>query len=206
MLHLCKKTIIDEYPSIKQIGAGGKSEEVFTIKPSSTHEQQSILSDAAGNPVFAVTRKCEKLSDVPSIFAVDKAGKVQEELFRVSKTNKHKSPNRDGLTATLQTVDGKTIEINGTLDVFGCVAGRNGSRGGHIRLGDMGKGTPIAKLINPNERRDLDLQRPSGKKPEDYLVEVVPGVDITLILAVVFVWEVLESCDIRCENYLAAGG
>merc|ERR1712187_851268 len=102
--------------------------------------------------------------------------------------------------ATLKTKGGKSIELNGTLDVFGCVTGRNKSRGGHIRLGDMGTGTPIAKLVNPNERPDLELQRPNN---DDYLLEVAPGVDITLMLEMVLAWSVLEACDRKWECYYA---
>jgi len=166
-----------------------------------------VLCDGAGKFLFAVTKRVEKLEDVASIYGVSEAGEVKEKIFHVGMTTKHKSRNFQGQeSSTIQTLGGTSIQLNGTLDIFGCITGRNKSRGGHVALGAMGTGTPIAKLVNPKERPDLNLQRDSGKKPQDYLLEVAPGVDLALMLAMLLAWNVLETLDseLSCQN--AAGG
>merc|ERR1712066_1040026 len=134
---------------------GSDSKEKFLVKPVKVSGQgRIIIFDAAGNPVFAMTGNCEKLTDAVSVYAIDKSCKDKDELFKderfkVSTTKKHRSKNHLGQTTTgIQTLGGNSIDLNGTLDIFGCHTGRGGSRGGHIRLGDMSTGKPIAKLVN----------------------------------------------------------
>jgi len=215
IVHMCRDSIIAKFPSCKVVEIGSDSKETFTVNPVEVSGQALIIIGNAAGPVFAVTGECKKLTDALSIYAIDesckdKDGLFKDERFKVSTTKKHNSKNFLGQTTTgIQTLGGNNIELNGTLDIFGCHTGRRGSRGGHIRLGGMSTGKPIAKLVNAKERPDLNLQRPTwnkkGTDPDDYLLEVAPGVDMALILAMVLATEVLENCDRAMENALAGG-
>merc|ERR1712039_271503 len=120
--------------AIKIVEGLGDSTEAFAVK-SATSKDQIVLCDGAGNFLFAVTKRCEKLGDVASIYAVSEAGEVKEKIFHVGMTTKHKSRNFQGQeSSTIQTLGGTSIQLNATLDIFGCITGRNKSRGGHVAL------------------------------------------------------------------------
>merc|ERR1719330_1313463 len=140
------------HPSCTVVEGLGDSAETFTVNPS-TSKDHDVLCDGTGKSLFAITKRCENLEDVASIFAVGEGGEVKEKLFHVGKTKKHASRNFAGQeSSAIQTLGGTSIQLSGTLDIFGCLTGRNKSRGGHVVLGPMSAGTPIAKLVNPSER------------------------------------------------------
>jgi len=206
VVHMRRKMLSSKDLTCTVVEGLGASTEKLAVNPA-TSKNHNVLCDGIGNFLFAITKRCEKLEDVASIYAVGEAGEVKEKLFHVGKTTKHKSRNFHGQeSSTIQTLGGTNIQLNATLDIFGCYTGRNGSRGGHVALGAMGTGTSIAKLVNPKERPDLDLQREEGKNPSDFLLEVAPGVDLALMLAMLLACDVLENCDRKESCRLAASG
>lgn len=157
---------------------------------------QKPICDAAGVELFAVTNFIYGEKDDPSVYW-EEAG--QAKSFTVSKT-------RSGQRVCLTNMKGEEIELNGTVNWFDTWKNERGH--GHIRLGDMESGIPIAKFTHPKEMPGVgtpNLDGPKGKT-EDYLLEIAPGVDMALILAMVLAGEVKDASDRAWSCYYAAGG
>lgn len=140
-------------------------------------KEKKVIFDAEGNPVFHMKEKMMQMDDKQSIYLANADGSVGEELFKVGGN----FGNTKVKTHKLKTNKGKEVELHARMKFFDMT--------GFIRIGDPKTGTPIARIGDPKE---LDSDSAARWLREDYLIEIAPGVDVALIVAVVLGYEQLE--------------
>eukprot|EP00928_Gymnodinium_smaydae_P097015 TRINITY_DN8687_c0_g2_i1.p1 TRINITY_DN8687_c0_g2~~TRINITY_DN8687_c0_g2_i1.p1 ORF type:complete len:244 (-),score=38.97 TRINITY_DN8687_c0_g2_i1:318-977(-) len=155
--------------SVLDIGSTRRTE-MFTVKGKLLNKGGSkVVYDASGAAAFKLTEKVWRLGDTQIICAPD-----GDELFHVGCS----LGNTKQYTTGLRTSGGTSAYVDGKCSVYG--------KKGSLWLNGT---TPVARVVNPSDYRDL---LPQGRA--DYLlVEIAPGVDAALILAILLALEEMEQ-------------
>ncbi|CAE8642361.1 unnamed protein product [Polarella glacialis] len=169
----------------------------FKIKDMSTSKDGNVLFEVAGKaysftnkrtlvdsktqePVFVMTEAAMQFDDKQTVYSGD--GKT--ELFKVASN----FGNTKQSTSGLKNNQGKKIILEGKMNLL--------SKKGHICLGDVNTGRPIGKVCSPVQIQNLipDWSAGgSGWARHDYFIEIAPGVDMALIIAMVLAYEQMEQ-------------
>jgi len=153
---------------IKNVTNGSPSEgaDMFQVESAS----KKIIDFKTQTPVFFM-KEPQAQSDDSKVMTPD----GQTGLFDVHAEMKKQN------TVGLKNSAGTEIRLEGNMSMVtmkGCVC-----------LGDLKTGAPIAKLWSHNQREDL--LAPGAA--DDYIVEISPGVDICLVVAVLSIYEKAEG-------------
>lgn len=141
-------------------------------------EHKRVICDADGMPIFVITEPLMQIDDKQVVHRVTPEGKPSEELFRVGSN----FGNTAQYTQNLKNTKGHAITLNGKMTLV--------SMKGGIWLGPAGKGQAVAKVCSPVTYKDF---LPDDFDRNDYIVEIPPGVDSALILAMVLAYEKMEQ-------------
>lgn len=134
----------------------------------SFHERRMIL-DADGHPVFLLGQHVLQFNNTQVVYKVDNDGNPKEEVFKIASN----FLNTRTSAKDLKNLRGAELHLEGEMDLFGYK--------GSIWWGDIGEGVPIAKVVSPMAEESAHS--------DDFVVDVAPGVDLALILAMALAYE-----------------
>eukprot|EP00438_Fugacium_kawagutii_P032012 Skav224607 [mRNA] locus=scaffold3477:44718:45378:- [translate_table: standard] len=140
--------------------------------------EKRVICDAEGTPLFVIKEPLMQLDDKQYVYSADEEGKPKDELFRIASN----FGNTKQYTQNLKSKTGRPIELHGRMTLV--------SMKGGIWLGDPGKGLAVAKVCSPVTYKDF---LPDDFDRNEYLVEIPPGVDSALVLAMVLAYEQMEQ-------------
>jgi len=143
-----------------------------------TSEEKQTIFDGDDKPVFCLKEKVMQLDNKQSVYTCipdgDKAFKAGEELFKVGSNFENTTQYTEGL----KNKAGKEVKLNGSMGLI--------SMKGGLWLGEVGKGKPVAKICSPVEFKNF---LPNGFGVDDFLIEIPPGVDMALVVAVALAYQ-----------------
>ncbi|CAJ1457431.1 unnamed protein product [Effrenium voratum] len=179
MLRLKAKVFSFSGDSYKIVDANDSSKVIFQCmgKFLSLSEKR-VICDAGGAPLFVIKEPMLQLDDKQYVYSVDAEGKPKEELFRVGSN----FGNTAQYTQNLKSKTGRPIALHGKMTLV--------SMKGGIWLDKAQKGHAIAKVCSPITYKDF---LPDDFDRNEYLVEIPPGVDSALVLAMVLAYEQMEQ-------------
>ncbi|CAE6916660.1 unnamed protein product, partial [Symbiodinium natans] len=141
-------------------------------------DEKRVICDAEGIPLFVIKEPLMQVDDKQYVYAVDSDGKPTQEMFRIGSS----FGNTSQYTENLKSATGNPIQLNGKMSIA--------SMKGGIWLGDVKVGQPIAKVCSPVTYKDF---LPDEFDRNEYLLEIPPGVDSALVLAMVLAYEQMEQ-------------
>eukprot|EP00435_Cladocopium_sp_Y103_P008326 s4358_g2.t1 len=179
MLHLKAKVFSFSGDTYKIKDSNNENQVMFQCQGKFlSFEHKRVICDADGTPVFVITEPLMQIDDKQVVHRVTPEGKPSEELFRVGSN----FGNTAQYTQNLKNTKGHGITLNGKMSLL--------SMKGGIWLGPAGKGQAVAKVCSPVTYKDF---LPDDFDTRDYIVEIPPGVDSALILAMVLAYEKMEQ-------------
>mmetsp|Transcript_8870 Transcript_8870/g.21192 ORF Transcript_8870/g.21192 Transcript_8870/m.21192 type:complete len:224 (+) Transcript_8870:94-765(+) len=179
MLHLKAKVFSFSGDSYKILDANNENKVVFQCMGKFLNlDHKRVLCDADEKPIFVIKEPLMQLDDKQAVFSADPEGKPGEELFRVGSN----FGNTAQYTQNLKNSKGEPIELNGKMTLV--------SMKGGIWLGGANTGQAIAKVCSPVTYKDF---LPDDFDRNDYIVEIPPGVDSALVIAMVLAYEKMEQ-------------
>jgi len=156
--------------------------ELFACKGSfwSLSDKRTMYEANSDTPVFIIKEKIMQIDNKQSVYTCEGEGgnvKTKDEIFKVGSNLMNTKQYTEGLTAL-----GAPDELSGKMTIV--------SMKGAIYLGDpKNGGKAIAKVCSPLKWKEFAGEF-GGR---DYCVEVVPGVDMALIIAMVLSYEEMEQ-------------
>eukprot|EP00930_Biecheleria_cincta_P101730 TRINITY_DN93384_c0_g1_i1.p1 TRINITY_DN93384_c0_g1~~TRINITY_DN93384_c0_g1_i1.p1 ORF type:complete len:272 (+),score=42.30 TRINITY_DN93384_c0_g1_i1:25-816(+) len=168
----------------KVVDMHNDKKEVFQVKGNG-------LFDAIGTPALVIQSELWQIDNKQSVYSADAAGKPETLLFKVACREVHPGArthaqgalmNTALWTEGLKTAQGDAIEFNAKMSTRGMQ--------GSIWLGKYGEGTLIARLLSPAVLKQFD---DTDFGNDEYVVEIAPGVDVSLVLAMVLAYDQMEQ-------------
>ncbi|CAE7389130.1 unnamed protein product, partial [Symbiodinium sp. KB8] len=179
MLRLKGKIFSFSGDSYKIVDANDSSKVVFQcLGKFMNFDEKRVICDGDGCPLFVIKEPLMQVDDKQYVYATDSDGKPAQELFRIGSN----FGNTSQYTENLKNAKGEAIQLKGQMTLV--------SMKGGIWLGDVKTGQPIAKVGSPVTYKDF---LPDDFDRNEYIVEIPPGVDSALILAMVLAYEQMEQ-------------
>lgn len=168
----------------KVVDMHNDKKEVFQVKGNN-------LLDAIGTPVNVIQHELWQTDNTLSVYSADARGKPNTLLFKLASRDVYAGTrnraqgalmNTALWTEGLKTAQGDDVQFNAKMSTRGMQ--------GSIWLGKYGEGTFIARLLSPGV---LKYFKPEEFDSDEYVVEIAPGVDAALVLAVVLAYDQMEQ-------------
>ena len=141
-------------------------------------DNKRVICDASGAPIFVIKEPMMQLDDKQYVYSTDAEGKPAKEMFQVASN----IGNTAQYTKNLTNASGQALQLNGKMTLV--------SMKGGIFLGAIKEGQAIAKVCSPVTYKDF---LPDDFDRSEYIVEIPPGVDSALVLAMVLAYEQMEQ-------------
>lgn len=177
LLHLKAKFFSHEQWTIVDKNNGDKA--VFSVDSRTRgKDERNTLLDATGKPVCMIKGKMMSMDDNQHIHRVNPDGSPGEELFQM----KSNFGNTKQESVGLKNSSGQAFQICGKMSFT--------SMQGYLVYGDLKTGTAVAKVGQP---KHFGAVASGSWTDSDYFLEIAPGVDMAVILAMVVAYEQMEQ-------------